>query len=724
MTQLDHHAARGKLNDLRDDPNALPYFMRAISETLERDKSHPSIIIWSLGNENVKWGKNFKLERDYARAEDPTRPLKTGHNAYGGGWNTAEYLDIDSYHYPGWNSDYSKIKSGKPYLADEYVHVMCYYGKDSFADRDSNVRNFWGESMKLFWEKFYEADTVLGGAIWGTVDEVFLCPEKALGYGRWGIFDGWRREKPEYWHVRKSHSPIRIENRALGNPGKGRPLRIPVKNWFDHTDFSELDIRWQVGKDQGIIKMELAPGGSVGQVVVPARNWKDSDVVRLSFATTHPAVKRVVDEFSLALTDEVMPAPTLGGPTPRLWQSDEQAVVSGKTFQYLFDKKRGEIIKGSVNGETLITGGPLLNLTPFNLPPLSRAEFSAKALNPEGVKSACIEVVIEGYHGDIGIAYSVLIDGSGNMKLTYTVSNPPEKGFEEVGLTFLVSPSLDRLSWKREGLWSIYPEDHIGRINGTAIKVRPGSPLEYRDEPKWPWYHDMKDFHQYGIYHDGYSMTHDFRGSKEYIYNAELYREGSGGHLGVNSDGKTHAVRVGYYKQPHGLALDDSDKSITYQGVWTHAASAAGMANTESYSREKGASAEIPFSGTSVAWISCRNHNLGLVDVYLDGELAAKEVDAYASGKQYDQVLFQKTGLADGKHTLKVVVTGEKNPESDHVYVLVDGLTDVITDGSKTQALFINRDWTYHPGWGCYGRQAKVSDGFTDTLWLSLKSTE
>jgi len=93
-------------------------------------------------------------------------------------------------------------------------------------------------------------------------------------------------------------------------------------------------------------------------------------------------------------------------------------------------------------------------------------------------------------------------------------------------------------------------------------------------------------------------------------------------------------------------------------------------------------------------------------------------------GKQYDQVLFQKTGLADGKHTLKVVVTGEKNPESDHVYVLVDGLTDVITDGSKTQALFINRDWTYHPGWGCYGRQAKVSDGFTDTLWLSLKSTE
>ena len=151
----------------------------------------PSIIIWSLGNENVKWGPNFEAERDYARAEDPTRPLKTGHNAYGGGWNTDEYLDIDSYHYPAWNSNFDKV--GKPYLFDEYVHVMHLLPAGSIAEIDPNIRNFWGESMKRFWEGIFPSAGSLGGAIWGTVDEVFLTPDAAIGYGRWGIFDGWRR---------------------------------------------------------------------------------------------------------------------------------------------------------------------------------------------------------------------------------------------------------------------------------------------------------------------------------------------------------------------------------------------------------------------------------------------------------------------------------------------------------------------------------------------------
>ena len=719
---LDHHAARGKLNDLRDDPKALPYFMRAISETLERDKSHPSIIMWSLGNENVKWGKNFEMERDYARKEDPTRPLKTGHNAYGGGWNTAEYLDIDSYHYPSVNSDYSRLKSGKPYLADENVHVMCYYGKNSFADRDPNVRNYWGESMKACWENMYQADTVLGSAIWGTIDEVFLCPERALGYGRWGIFDGWRRRKPEFWHARKSHSPIRIENKPLGNPGTGKALRIPIKNWFDHTDFSELAITWQVEKERGEITMSLPPGGAEGELVVPARNWKDSDTLQLSFSVSSPAMSRVIDEFALPLVKQVQPRTDHSGAITSLNESPEQTVIAGKNFRLVFDKSTGQIVEGIFNGESLIVGGPQLNLTPFNLPPFKLTDFTSRIIPPGGAKAGIAEVVIKGGHGEIGVMFNMQIAGNGAMQLSYTVNNPPEKGsFDEVGVTLLVPFGMDRISWNRNGLWSVFPEDHIGRNSGTAIKLRAGKSLVYREEPKWPWYHDMKDFHQYGKEHSGYGMTHDFRAAKEYFNWVELYRDGAKGRLRVESDGKIHSARVGTYSEPHKLSIDNRDKRVIYKGTWTHAASAGGINNTESYSSEKGASAEIAFTGRSVAWVSCRNHNLGLVDLYLDGVIVAKGLDAYASAKQYNQVLFQKTGLTDGAHILKVVVTGEKNPESDGAYVLVDGVTDVITKTSTRQALYINRDWTYLPGWGCLGRQATLADGFTDTVWIDVK---
>ncbi len=215
----NHHAARGKLDGLHDDPDVRERFMSSISEMIERDRSHPSIIIWSLGNENVKWGSNFEAERDYARQADPTRPLKTGHNAYRGNWDTDDYTDLDSFHYPGWSWEFDK--EGKPWLFDEGIHVMCYYDRNSIADRDPGIRNFWGESIKLFWEKIYPSSGSAGIAIWGTVDDIFFAPQRSNGYGYWGIFDGWRRRKPEFWLTKKAYSPIRIENKPLGVPDGG-----------------------------------------------------------------------------------------------------------------------------------------------------------------------------------------------------------------------------------------------------------------------------------------------------------------------------------------------------------------------------------------------------------------------------------------------------------------------------------------------------------------------
>jgi len=706
---LDHHAAKGKLDDRHSDPEYLPYFIRQISEALERDKSHPSVIIWSLGNENCKWGENFEKERDYARQEDPTRLLKTGHNHYSEGWNTDEHLDLDSYHYPLWNSNFNK--DGKPFLFDEYVHVICYYKSNFNAEWDPNVRNFWGESIKKFWDGMFPAKGTLGGAIWGTVDDVFLSPNRVNGYGRWGIFDGWRRKKPEFWHAKKAYSPVRIENKPLGNPGEEVPLRIPVENRFDHTDFSELEILWSVNGRSWRLETTLAPHEK-GNLVIPAGQWKDEDVLNLKFFSNHHSLRLMIDEYSLPLMEKSVRFDGISGPCPNLSETDDEIMVEGEDFRVVFDRQKGCVKTGEYRGRSVIIGGPVLNLYPYELMIFKLSEMRCSRDGDH------ITVDITGSYGVIKVAYNIRIYGNGLLETTYRVDNPPEKAsqYNEVGVAFILSDDIDALEWERQGLWSVYPEDHIGRNKGVALKKREGAVLKYREEPAWSWSVDMEDFHAGGKDHKGYGLTHDFRSSKEYIYYASVFNQKSGQGVRVESDGKTHAVRLQKADQIMNR-IDDRDSAIVYMGDWTDYSDSSDFCGTEKYSDKAGDSFEYSFQGTSIAWITAMNNNLGKADVYLDGELAAEGVDCYASRKKHQQILFSRSGLKDDRHTIRIVVKGEKNPGSSDSFIISDGFSDVVdSDNSPGIRMNINREWAYNLGWGNYDRTSKISSGFADTV--------
>lgn len=710
---LDHGASNSLLAGQSSSAAARPYFMRQISETLERDLSHPSIIIWSIGNENVQWGTNFRDERDYARAEDPTRVLKTGHNHYSPGWNTDEYLDLDAYHYPSWNSNFNK--TGKPYLFDEYCHVMTYYSVGSIAEIDPNIRNFWGESLKRFWDGIFPSSGSLGGAIWGTIDDIFYTPDAAIGYGGWGIFDGWRREKPEWWLTKKGYSPVQIANVPLGNPGTGNPLVIPVKNWFDHTNFSELVFTWKVKGEEGTIAASLAPH-TTGQLTIPGRNWQTDDEIYLTVTAQQPGYNYIVDEFLLRLQEPGSTFPGPQGPAPSLTQNATEVIVAGTSFQIIFDKITGQIRSGTYQGQQILTGGPKLNLTPSSLPSFTASSVTAQTNGNQ------VEVTINGNYGTTTVAFILRIDGAGRIETTYTVTSPPSGASNtEVGIAFRVSEDCDRLEWDRKGLYSLYPPDHIGRNQGRAIKMRPGPAIAYRVEPSWSWSLDMEDFHQNGPNHTGYGMTNDFRSSKEYIRHATVLKSANGVGLRAESDGASHAVRMGF---PRGVqnVIDDRDASITYQGTWTSYADANDYNGTERFSKTVGAYAEYAFSGTAVRYIGARNHNLGKVDILLDGTLTAT-VDAYAATKQYQQTLFEIANLTPGNHTLRVVVRGDKNAAASDTYALIDGFSPVAATSSPGLWMHINRRWAYDLGWGNYGRTSTIPSGFSDTVRLRFVST-
>lgn len=85
-----------------------------------------------------------------------------------------------------------------------------------------------------------------------------------------------------------------------------------------------------------------------------------------------------------------------------------------------------------------------------------------------------------------------------------------------------------------------------------------------------------------------------------------------------------------------------------------------------------GASASFTFTGTGIRWIGNRQSNQGLADVRLDNVLVAAGLDTYAATPEYQAVLFEKSDLPMGAHTIKITATNKKNPASSNAFVTLD----------------------------------------------------
>jgi hypothetical protein len=125
--------------------------------------------------------------------------------------------------------------------------------------------------------------------------------------------------------------------------------------------------------------------------------------------------------------------------------------------------------------------------------------------------------------------------------------------------------------------------------------------------------------------------------------------------------------------------FEDTDPSVTYSGVWRmedtiraySGTSLQAGGGTAPRSATAGARAEFAFTGPSVSWIGFRGPWVGIADVFVDGAFAAR-VDLYSPTEVVQATVFSAGGLSAGPHTLRIDVTGEKNPASATAWVMVD----------------------------------------------------
>jgi hypothetical protein len=531
------------------NPDLRERFLTQFREMIARDRHHPCVLFWSLANES-SWGPNIAAEKEWAEERDPSRPTIFSYP------DTAP-MATSSYHI--YSKHYADVHSSLesptyPLLNDEFAHVSCY-NLDTLR-RDPGVRNSWGESIKRFGDRFLAADGCLGGSIWAGIDEVFLLPGGPTGYGEWGIIDGWRRKKPEHWLTRKAYSPVRLDEAApLPLPEPGKPLFVPVRNAFNHTHFSELEIRFAVGSDSGnIVPANIAPHNS-GVIELPPRRWLPGDKLKLEFRANRSLVEQV--ELTVGSASR----------SPRPWTAIKldcedrvnDYLIEGPQFSLVVSKQTGLITEGTLGNEPILRGGPYLDVGSGAITSwlMTKSEVKREE-NRVVVVTEGSGKAVEGIDG-IPVQFEIVIEADAGITTRYR-AEIKSGGHPNLGIAYLLPDSFDKLGWKRKALWSAYPDDHIGRAEGVALRKAVHPMPAYRQEPTWPWSEDTGDSFLWGKSGLDPDATNDFRSLKPNIWWASMGAQNGKNRVRAEADADV-AVRA---------SLQDGGICFSIYNFWSY----------------------------------------------------------------------------------------------------------------------------------------------------------
>lgn len=440
-----------------------------LSEMIEFYYNHPSILIWSIGNESgFEKSAAFRLSYNYIKEQDMGRPVifsypftvKTKPLPY----------DIYSKHYHKVYLDTGR--KDMPKLHDEFAHVACYNIED--ISRDNNYRLAWGESIKMGWERIYYDDGALGCAIWGGIDDVFFLPKpvsvihqrhtasQALGYGEWGsILDVFKREKPEAYLTKKAFSPIVVSDIQVSDNG----IIMYVSNRYDHTNINQVTCRVAVDENvlfDGELSMCNIPPRTKGKIEIPLNTY-GYETINLAFC---------YDGYEI----------------------DREIVTNRRVIKHV-DKIKSNSLRLNEEGGVVISNGvseivcnPHVYINSKKKKALSRKVYQTG-------KGEARKIVIKENYGCFKHA-TIRLGMSQCGKIEVNLDTSPCLNLmlgNHYGVGLSIESNVESVDWIKDTLYSHYPLEHLERPEGTAYRYAE-HPNEYGVKPEHAWKDDARNY--------------------------------------------------------------------------------------------------------------------------------------------------------------------------------------------------------------------------------------
>ncbi len=333
---------------------------------VERDKNHPSVITWSLGNEAGN-GVCFYATYEWIKNRDKSRPVQYERALLD--YNTDVYCPM----YPGirYIEKYAQTHHDRPLIMCEYAHAM-----------GNSTGNF-----KDYWDVIRHYDNLQGGYIWDWVDQGFV-KETDDGRKYWayggdygpkdvpsdhnfcinGLVNPDRTPHPGLAEVKKVYQNLHV---TAPDAARGK-ISVYNENFFRNANY--LALQWEVTQDGRKIAggrvddVNIAPGQTRSYtlpvpVITPAPGAEY--FLNVSFVTKNAepllpgGTLLAADQFPLTISAPAPAADPAAMPALKVSEENGSYLIRGKDFSLAVSQKNGVITRLQSGGKELLVSGPV-----------------------------------------------------------------------------------------------------------------------------------------------------------------------------------------------------------------------------------------------------------------------------------------------------------------------------------------------------------------------------